>query len=208
MLSYARLTTTRPCELEARAKFALKSGHRLRNSAEVKKLVTADEFADTDDLLLLLAKGRAFFRGLKVDAQASCSSLTQACIASGELPADIARQLQEFAGKFLSSNQAGELQLKSLIRTFAHVPRHGRCCSNRKSCRRCTACDRRSSRRCPASSRWTRPPSAGSWKLGSRPYSTLHRLFNRTVFQTFRFVRAAQRSTLRSSSASSSPVPS
>lgn len=81
----------------------------------------------SDHLLRLICKGRYLFREADIEVHASFAATIRAVLEHQLVPESLASDLQKFQEEFLPRKGAGSLRLKSLIRTFADVPRHRQC---------------------------------------------------------------------------------
>ena len=137
----------------------------------------------SDNLLHLLCRGAALFRGVNIKSRCSLAESVAICCAGG-LPDNLANDLRKFASDFVLEGQASHLGLKSMVHEFANVPRWGQCSLKAETIAALH-------RLCPEfveSLPGFCGPQPVTWSALPKHSSQLHKLFDQTVFQKFTFL--------------------
>jgi hypothetical protein len=150
--------------------------------------VVRPAFAESgsDDLFLLLVKGRSLFYGLDVELKESFTELAKQCQHSGRLSLSAACMIRKFADELLSIHDTGSLELKSFVHEFAKVPTRGQC-----SLRRDTMEALHRLRKPFVESLPGFEPAQPRGLRDAKHSDALDKLFDQTVFQKFNFVSRA-----------------
>jgi hypothetical protein len=139
----------------------------------------------SNDLFLLIARGRCLFCKVNVDSQESFSEMVQKCCSDNILKENIAHHLKTFTDQIFPANIMGFLKLKSFIHEFAHIPARGQGSLKHKTLEELHQRQK------------SYIESLPGFQAADRRYcrdiqysKTLHKLFDQTVFQKFKFLHA------------------
>jgi hypothetical protein len=80
---------------------------------------------DSDALFYLIARGKLLFTGAHIQTRASFGEMIDRCAEENVLPVPLEVQLRSLASRFLPPEQAGSLELKSVIYRFITSVIHG-----------------------------------------------------------------------------------
>lgn len=155
----------------------------------VAELKQAFAVSDDDTLLSLIVKGKSLFEEKStLSERRSFLELSSACCRSGMLSEGLSDRLRRFTERFLPANTAGSLRLKSYIHLFALPSRNGRYSLKERTIQEL----RRRNKAFVESLPGFKPVDSQRRYRKPQHSPMLHKLFDQTVFQDFRFIHLAE----------------
>jgi hypothetical protein len=154
---------------------------------------------DRANLFLLIARAKSLFEEAPLECHRSIDQCVQPLVGHGVLPPALENKLTAFSAFLLPSREIGFLHVKSCIRCFADIPRRGRgyrlkpetLNSLEDECRAVVE-------KLPGYEYHPRPKKKTSvWMMSTSDEASsthspeIHKLIDKTVFETFRFLRLA-----------------
>ncbi len=146
-------------------------------------------------LFLLVARAKSLFEGAPLECRRSIAECVQPLVEHGALSPALEKKITAFSASLVPPSQIGFLRLKSYIRSFSDIPSRGS--SYRLKPETLASLEDA----CPEVMKTLpgyQPPPAkksGMWALDDGPRSTygpeIHKLIDKTVFETFVFIRKA-----------------